>query len=379
MASIQFDSRANILAGYELRVFLNSEHISYGEIHSILKGKGIYVGSTDKSITVPILSSTLLTPDDFTVLIESSIDRESKPKSKNLSLNLSEESANWFECLRSSFLEDDYSSLISHMDNIDFTEMPKITCDKKGLININYKIVRKDYSQDWIKRELKFDGEINISQSEGKNLIEFASTHSSKETEIINRKFIQRLSNILHENKLVSSLEPNLISFNSFSNEERVRFFKRLTSGNLPMLEAGDVDNIEICVDKSVPNFPNDSKVSWMKQTVNRLKIDGEKMNNIFLISEEKYYSFYHIQKMDIIYSFKSGVNTGSCAITFSFSNESRDIKNSEFIFVISKIKYSGITNNDAKKAINIELKKCLHELVEKNYQSILQDRQNPL
>lgn len=232
MASIQFDSRANILAGYELRVFLNSEHISYGEIHSILKGKGIYVGSTDKSITVPILSSTLLTPDDFTVLIESSIDRESKPKSKNLSLNLSEESANWFECLRSSFLEDDYSSLISHMDNIDFTEMPKITCDKKGLININYKIVRKDYSQDWIKRELKFDGEINISQSEGKNLIEFASTHSSKETEIINRKFIQRLSNILHENKLVSSLEPNLISFNSFSNEERVRFFKRLTSGN---------------------------------------------------------------------------------------------------------------------------------------------------
>ncbi len=78
VAKPAFDELSSIPTGSELRVLLNSEHISYGEIHSLLKKKGVYVGNTDKSITVPLLSATLLTPKEFSNLIESSVDRESK-------------------------------------------------------------------------------------------------------------------------------------------------------------------------------------------------------------------------------------------------------------------------------------------------------------
>ena len=74
--------------GAELRVLLNSEHVSYGEVHSALKAKGIFSGSNDKSVTVPLLSATLLTPSGYSALIEASVDRDSKPKVKVSALDL---------------------------------------------------------------------------------------------------------------------------------------------------------------------------------------------------------------------------------------------------------------------------------------------------
>ena len=82
------DSNYLIPLGSELRVLLNSEHISYGEVHSALKTKGIFSGSNDKSITVPLLAATLLTPSGYSALIEASVDRDSKPKMKVSALDL---------------------------------------------------------------------------------------------------------------------------------------------------------------------------------------------------------------------------------------------------------------------------------------------------
>jgi hypothetical protein len=79
-----FDINSSIFLGNDLRVLLNSDHISYGEIHNTLKEKGVFIGNNEKSVTVPLLSATLLTPDDFSKLIESSVNRESRPKVKPL-------------------------------------------------------------------------------------------------------------------------------------------------------------------------------------------------------------------------------------------------------------------------------------------------------
>ncbi len=77
-----------IPTGSELRVLLNSDHISKGEIHGVLKSKGIFVGNYEKAITVPILAATLMIPTEFSRLIEASIDRDSKPKIKVSGLDL---------------------------------------------------------------------------------------------------------------------------------------------------------------------------------------------------------------------------------------------------------------------------------------------------
>ena len=58
----QFDYERAMLWGDRLRVLLNSDHISNGEITETLKEKGIFIGSSEKSDTVPLLSACLLTP-----------------------------------------------------------------------------------------------------------------------------------------------------------------------------------------------------------------------------------------------------------------------------------------------------------------------------
>ena len=57
-AAKQFDYDRAMLWGDRLRVLLNSDHISNGEITETLKEKGIFFSSTEKSDTVPLLSTT---------------------------------------------------------------------------------------------------------------------------------------------------------------------------------------------------------------------------------------------------------------------------------------------------------------------------------
>ncbi|MCO2250282.1 hypothetical protein FA375_05410 [Pseudomonas aeruginosa] len=183
----QLDTNSTILAGADLRILLNSDHISYGEINATLKEKGIYVGENEKSITVPILSATLLTPDNFSRLIEASVDRESQPKVKGSSLELVSDSLDWITPLKD-FLFEDLSWLTSESGNISFVEAPEVIVDSSDSMRIPYKVTKSDYSKDWLQRELRFDGEITIRKKDGTLLLDFSTSHSSKETEVINKK-----------------------------------------------------------------------------------------------------------------------------------------------------------------------------------------------
>lgn len=375
----KFDIRSTILSGNELRVLLNSEHISYGEIHNTLKSKGIFIGESDKSITVPLLASTILKPDEFSNLIESSINRESIPKKKTLSHELTADNLDWVSPLKGLFDEQLNSNLlISDVDSINFVDFPDVVIEDNNRIKISYKVNRKDYSKDWIERDLDFSGEIIIERSGNQLKLDLLTTHSSKETEKINKKIATEISKTLHDLNIVKSEHPNIITFGAFDNEERVRFFKRLTAGKKPNLSLGTVDNIEINLDQNGPKIPNDPQISWMNKTVKRIKIDGDRLNDIFLISDEKYYKHIHILKMEIEYPFSFGQNSGRCKVVFSFSTPSKksDIpEESEFIFYCSRVTMDNNINPDARKTVSQRIDFSLKDLIELKYNEILSER----
>ncbi|MGU2290131.1 GapS4b family protein [Pseudomonas aeruginosa] len=373
----QLDTNSTILAGADLRVLLNSDHISYGEINATLKEKGIYVGENEKSITVPILSATLLTPDNFSRLIEASVDRESQPKVKGSSLELVSDSLDWITPLKDSLFED-LSWLTSELGNISFVEAPEVIVDSSDSMRIPYKVTKSDYSKDWLQRELRFDGEITIRKKDGTLLLDFSTSHSSKETEVINKKITSNISKILNSARIVTSPEAHQIKFDSFNNEERIRFFKKLTAGFGKEISTGDVDNIEINIDSDGPPLPNDPQISWMKNSVKRMKIDGERLNDVFLISDEKYYKHYHIQKMDVEYSYLQGVNSGKCKICFLFSNTTRaedDYKKSELTFSCVRLSHDNKVNPDSKRLISKLINESLKRLIDQKFQEIVSER----
>lgn len=373
------DSSYLIPSGTELRVLLNSEHISYGEVHSALKAKGVFCGNNDKSITIPLLSAMLLTPSEYSSLIEASVDRDSKPKVKVSALDLVAVGLDWITPLKQLF-ETEFNPF-ANIESIEVIDAPGVVVDGNDKVRIPYTINRKDFSKDWTQRELKFSGEISIERQGSSLKLDFSSMHSSKETEIINRRLTSKISKTLKDDGITQSEVERRITFDSFTNVERVRFFKRLTAGYGRYISKGNVNDMEINRDISGPPLPNDPQVSWMNQTVKRIKIDGEKLNDIFLISDEKYYPYYHVQRMDVTFPYSFAVNEGEFRVGFYFSTPSRSDSSkddAELTFEVQRVTHTHAVNSDSKKDISTQISRYVRGLIESEYEKLVTERSNP-
>lgn len=367
-----------IPSGSELRVLLNSEHISYGEVYFALKSKGIFCGKNDKPTTIPLLSSTLLTPSGYVDLIDASVDRDTKPKVKFSALDLTLSDSDWISPLKDIF--DSGFLPCENIESVDVVSNPLVIVEGKNKARIPYTINRKDFSKNWLKREIEFSGEIIVERRGNSLRLELSSTHSSKETELINRRITRKVTQVLKEKGITENDEERKITFESFKSVERVRFFKRLTAGLDSKIGKGNVNDMEISLDASAPPLPDDPQVSWMNQTVKRLKIDGDRLNNIFLISEEKYYAYYHVQRMDITYAYSFGTKDGTFRAGFFFSSPNRNrgpavMQDAEFTFEVLKITHNYTANSEAKKEIAVSISNGLRKMIEIEFDRLAAER----
>lgn len=315
----QVDLQCCILWGDRLRVLLNSDHISYGEINALLREKGIFVCSSDKSVTVPLLSSCLLTPTEFERLIMRCYSRESLEKYKTDKLTLSTKTANWQSDALIDF--DQICAQIKPGAGCQFVVSPNAARTHSGEIEIGYSIRREDFSKDWIEQELEFSGAIRISRQGDQLLLELQKTHTSKETDQINSSIVQALTSRW---KLAGSIvedKPLSIRFEDFTNEERFRFFISLTSSGAPSFQFGELVDIEIIRDQGAGDLPNDPSINWMEGRVKRAHITGDKLHELGLFVKPVGHKHYLLVKMSANFHFQCGGTTGTCLVVFSFSS----------------------------------------------------------
>jgi hypothetical protein len=257
------------------------------------------------------------------------------------------------------------------------SESPHLVIEGKDKVRILYSVIRKDISKDWIEREINFSGEISIEKTGGSLKLEISSIHSSKETDAINREILNRISGILKREGLTTVDEPKKITFGAFSHIERLRFFKRLAGGNQRILQIGNVNDMEVARDGITTALPNDPAISWMSDAVRRLKIDGERLNEIFLIADEVYYQYYYVPKIDVTYPFVNGANSGTVRISFSFSSSKvAEPKDSyELTSEIVNIKYDNPANPDAKIEVRTALERAARDLIDREHNKIVTER----
>ncbi|WP_218668384.1 hypothetical protein, partial [Rodentibacter trehalosifermentans] len=134
--SKQIDLKGLIPSGAELRILLNSNHISYGDISSILKEKGVFCGNNDKIISVPLLTATLLTSDEYAKIIDNSISRSSKPKNKISSLELVGANVDLNAPLKNLFSSQ--FNPFEGVPNIEIVKKPNPIFEKNNIIRIKY-------------------------------------------------------------------------------------------------------------------------------------------------------------------------------------------------------------------------------------------------
>lgn len=376
--SKQIDLKGLIPSGAELRILLNSNHISYGDISSTLKDKGIFCGNSDKIISVPLLTATLLTSDEYARIIDNSISRSSKPKNKISSLELVGAGIDLNTPLKNLFSSQ--FNPFEDIPNIEVTKKPNPIFDKNNTVRIRYEIKRIDFSKDFLKREMFFEGEVLVQKKDTDLKIQFLSTHTSKETEIINQRICAAIAKKLKNFGVIKSDIESKIIFNAFKEIERVRFFKRLTAGQGTFLILDNVNEVVISREASTKPLPDDPEVSWMNQTVKYMTIDGDRLHNIFLISDEKYYQYYFIDNMELTYKYEFGINKGRVKVAFFFSSSSRKKdfdRSSEFAFEVINIKTENETTSIVKKNIENYILENVRILIKNEYQKIIEERDN--
>lgn len=335
----QFDYERAMLWGDRLRVLLNSDHISSGEITETLKEKGIFVGSNDKSDIVPLLSACLLTPEEFTRLVSKSFVRESGKKYSSCKYKLTSTNVDWKTELLDNF--DSVIDGIKLMDDREFASDPTISVEPSGNLRITYALRVLDFSRDWIEQEIVYPSEILLKQSEAGLEIEVNRFRTSKDTDKFNDGITGAIGKFYKSKGVTIDEKPESILFDDFTNSERIRFFLRLTSINTPEFTFKDIGNFEIIRDQEAGTLPKDQKIEWMEGRVKKIQINGKDLGKLFLLNEPSFYRYYYLVKMTAIYAFKFGANSGECSIELAFSGKNSrgdDYQGTAFDFSIERL-----------------------------------------
>ncbi|MGE4502306.1 MAG: hypothetical protein AB7D03_05500 [Thiomicrospira sp.] len=335
----QFDYERSMLWGDRLRVLLNSDHISNGEITETLKEKGIFVGSTTKSDTVPLLSGCLLTPDEFTKLVEKSFVRESGKKYSSSKLQLVPGGECWKTALIDNF--DSVVAAIQLEEGKEFANDPSISVNNDGDVKINYSVRVLDFSRDWIEQEIIYPAEVTLKSSGDGLVLEIDRFRTSKDTDNLNNRITSAIGKFYKSKGITQDEKPESINFDDFDNSERIRFFLKLTSVNTAEFSFKEIGDFEIIRDQEAGSLPKDPKIEWMEGRVSKITVNGKDLGKIFLLKESDYYQYYYLVKMTAIYAFKFGANAGDCSINFSFpANASRgsDFSGTQFSFSVERL-----------------------------------------
>ncbi len=348
-AAKQFDYERAMLWGDRLRVLLNSDHISNGEITETLKEKGIFIGSTEKADTVPLLSSCLLTPAEFKRLVEKSFIRESGRKYSSCKFKLTSQDADWKMEILNNF--DSVVEGIKLEDDREFVSEPAISVDPTRNVRITYSLRVLDFSKDFIEQEIVYPGEILLKQSGSGLEIEVNRFRTSKDTNKLNDGITSAVGKFYKSKGVTTDEKPESILFDDFTNSERIRFFLQLTSVDTPEFSFKEIGNFEIIRDQEAGALPKEQRIEWMEGRVNKIQIKGKDLERIFLLEEAAYYQYYYLVKMTAIYAFKFGANIGECSIEFAFSGKaSRDYDYSGTAFDFSIERLSRLEEGSKKQ-----------------------------
>jgi len=344
--------------GEQLRILLGSEHISYGEVANALRGKGVFCFNTEKSSTIPILSTTILRPFEFVALLEASISRETRPKEQPQDIQLVSDNANWQSSVKA--LASDLVTLVQldGIPGVTFASNPSVSFNGTHSASIDYAINRTDYSQDLLGRDLNFSAKILIEQKAGALKLEILSQRSSKETGLINDQLVKSLTQRLKNDGVSDNGEPRKILFQSFNNKNRILFMLRLAAEFGANKGLGVIVDVNIRRNESKEALPDDPGIKWMEGTMRNLKIDGDKLNDISIFSSEDYFDYFFVIKLVVDYEFELAQNTGTCTVIYSFDktrNFAR-IMSAPFTYSIDRLHIKGNTSAKVSSIVKGEI-----------------------
>lgn len=326
--------------GEQLRSLLSTSLITEPELKRVLREKGIFVCNPNKEKTIPILTSLLLSPKEFDTLKEHQKTKEDKEKRQESRFKT--EIKPTIENLKPFFKSCNlYDIDGGKFKNYKYTT-PMVNFrsdkDKKQLI-VEYEIERYQRNKSWNEQTDFFKGSVIFDCSGGNLEIIAKSISTAKETLEINRNIINHIKLKLIEGDIISkTTKEEKILMNDMTNEERLQFLLAFTDNSiLTDIEFIDITSIEIEIDETA-TLPDSSKIKWMEDKIKKLKLDGKKIEDIEILTNNANHKYLKCWGLVAEYKFDNPITSGSgtTIIDFRFNVANKN----EFFIQISKSKF---------------------------------------
>lgn len=335
--------------GEKIRPLIASSFLTENDLKKLLAQKGIFISSTHKKHTVPLLATCLLSPDEFEFL--RSRQRIKENNKKIITREVAWESdCTLFDALKkeqipfSDFMPRRSTNyhLSSKRNKFTYVE------DKDELI-LEYTIDRDNPTRDWSTNKSRHEGKVILKRDEEKKKLKMIMEYTAVETKELNDHIIKHIVKVGKQNNYIRRDDTmKKILFGEFSNKERVEFLLSLHSENpYDIFSFKEITNVEISLDTSKV-LPEDIK--WMENKVRNLILKGEKLHDAVFLTEPKYHDCLIIASIEAVYDFSSFASKGSCTIEYGFLSRSHlPDGNSEFEFKITKLNFE---SNKPKKKV---------------------------
>lgn len=358
--------------GERIKPLLSKSCISESDMKNLLAERGVYIGNSDKKLSIPILTLSILSPREFEKLQELQKTKEDSLKTK-ITKAKSQSDRNLNVLIPLDLIKRD--DLIDEYDCFDFDTDLCFNMDNQNKLVLDYSIKREDITKDWANSKSRYTGRVEIEKSASQSMIRFSNEYTSSETEVINKKIIKTVSNHLQtEGEISNKEDPFEITSDKFNNIQRFSFMLQLANDSPNgFLSFEAVKNIGIGPDKTF-TMPDNAK--WMEGSVKNIIINSEKgetLENVEYISDKQYHEFLILRQVQAQYKFSIGALKGRCIVEYGFPHYFRShVRNNAFEVSVSKIYFSKDSKSENSRNASRAILKEFQDMIQQKYDSIL-------
>ncbi|MBD2652773.1 hypothetical protein H6G45_04525 [Synechocystis sp. FACHB-383] len=345
--------------GELLRGFMEQSFVGNGDLKNILRNRGIFTNNTEKHYTIPILSSTILSPSEFDYLRECQNSKEDNPKIITQTIEWKSK-----ETLFDSAPENlNINSILDlEFSNYKVVGSPNFVAieGNPNYIKMDFLVEREDMSKNWSTNKNVFPGSLELKKMEDEDEIKLIVTHTANETKYVASKVSNSLvRHFKDKGHIDQSKKIEKILFSRFSNSGRIIYLLSLTESSIStILDFVDIVDIEFSPDT---NNPLPKGIDWMQQKINDLKLNGNALHQTFFFSDKSYHEFLSLYQVDSKFKFDVKGFTGQCVISVGFPDYGKTKNlNAEMEVNIKSMSFSippkGVNKSEIKQILLKEI-----------------------
>lgn len=308
-------NRQFIPAGEHLKALISQTKVSEADINGVLRSRGVFCHSTDKSDTAPLLIKTIISPREFEQLKSKVTTRESSPKTIFRDLEWSSQDTLIDALHQSIDAEKIISDQFVNYELNDFSDF--YTNGGPDSVSLDFEIKRTDLLDEWDNQEKYFKGQLSLKKVNGAAVsVNITMTHTSPETKQVANSILKATEVHLRENHHISETAKIAeIRFNHFTNENRVEFLRHIACQQTEYeFYYKEIVDFQF---KPDPEAEPDDRIEWLQKNIEEFAVKGDLERTVFF--DKTLHKSMKAFKLVANYAISFSTYTGSCKVSFEF------------------------------------------------------------